>query len=75
VHLSTLGRFTSIDPISGGNANPYVYPGDPVNLSDITRMWPQKINASWFRNLKKAELRYVNEHEFKKTITRKIFET
>jgi RHS repeat-associated protein len=36
VYLPTLGRFTSVDPVAGGNANPYVYPGDPVNRQDLT---------------------------------------
>lgn len=36
VYLPTLGRFTSVDPIQGGNANAYVYPQDPVNEQDLT---------------------------------------
>jgi RHS repeat-associated protein len=36
VYLPTLGRFTSLDPVPGGNANPYIYPDDPVNKQDVS---------------------------------------
>ncbi|HTE22471.1 MAG TPA: RHS repeat-associated core domain-containing protein, partial [Candidatus Limnocylindria bacterium] len=36
VYFPTLGRFTQIDPVPGGNANDYVYPADPVNMSDFS---------------------------------------
>jgi RHS repeat-associated protein len=29
------GRFLTVDPVYGGNANPYVYPADPVNGFDL----------------------------------------
>ena len=29
------GRFLQTDPVYGGNANPYVYPADPVNRYDL----------------------------------------
>lgn len=36
VYLPSLGRFTSVDPVEGGNPNSYVYPPDPVNSNDLT---------------------------------------
>ncbi len=36
VYLSTLGRFTSPDPIDGGTPNRYVYVVDPINGSDYS---------------------------------------
>lgn len=36
VYFPTLGRFAQIDPIPGGNANDYIYPTDPVNMSDFS---------------------------------------
>jgi RHS repeat-associated protein len=35
-YLPLLGRFLSVDPVVGGNANDYNYPNDPVNGSDLT---------------------------------------
>jgi RHS repeat-associated protein len=35
-YLPTLGRFTSVDPVPGGNDNAYSYTNDPVNESDYS---------------------------------------
>ena len=35
-YIPLLGRFLSCDPVSGGNANDYNYPNDPVNASDLS---------------------------------------
>jgi hypothetical protein len=34
-YIPAIGRFTSVDSVENGNANAYVYPGDPVNNSDL----------------------------------------
>ncbi|GAA4166044.1 hypothetical protein GCM10022286_30050 [Gryllotalpicola daejeonensis] len=36
LYNSTTGRFTSVDPVAGGNENSYNYPNDPINSNDIT---------------------------------------
>jgi len=49
---NTTGRFLTVDPVYGGNANPYIYPTDPINDSDVTgqmsvgshRWWVQTAN-------------------------------
>jgi RHS repeat-associated protein len=48
LYLPTTGRFLSIDPIPGGNDNPYVYPTDPINAFDLDGQWgwPKWVKAT-----------------------------
>ena len=41
-YVPGLGRFLSVDPVVGGNANDYNYPNDPVNNSDLNGMKKKK---------------------------------
>ena len=46
VYFATLGRFTSIDPITGGTPNNYVYVVDPINSSDYSGLASKPIIIS-----------------------------
>jgi RHS repeat-associated protein len=35
LYAPVVGRFLSVDPVPGGNANAYTYPNDPINQFDL----------------------------------------
>jgi len=40
VYNPATGRFLTLDPVPGGNPNPYTWPTDPINQTDLTGNWP-----------------------------------
>lgn len=53
------GRFLSVDPVPGGNANAYGYPEDPINSDDVTGAIGYSINTPWFRYKAKLKTHYA----------------
>jgi RHS repeat-associated protein len=51
LYNSVTGRFLSVDPVPGGNANAYTYPTDPVNNFDLDGRWSV---SKWFKKHRKA---------------------
>ena len=47
IYNSTTGRFTSADPVVGGNENAYNYPNDPINQVDINGMMSAHARHMW----------------------------
>lgn len=58
-YVPAMGRFTSVDPITGGSANAYDYASaDPVNGSDLTGMAdPNRVEKRWCKaNLRRLAI-------------------
>jgi hypothetical protein len=48
VSLVQVGRFLTPDPVTGGNANSYVYPADPINDFDLSGQCDGK-HGNWLK--------------------------
>ncbi len=44
LYAPRTGRFLQVDPMLGGNENPYEYPNDPVNRLDLTGKYGEEAN-------------------------------
>ncbi|MER7622184.1 RHS repeat-associated core domain-containing protein [Streptomyces sp. NPDC126503] len=50
LYTPATGRFLSLDPVYGGGANAYAYPGDPVNEYDLDgKWWSWKKTKRWIK--------------------------
>lgn len=59
VYNPSTGRFSSLDPVSGGNENAYTYPLDPINKSDTSglfdisirarKLWQVNVGFNWWK--------------------------
>ena len=62
IYVAILGRFLSVDPIAGGNANDYNYPNDPINSNDLTgqMIWIDGIGS---RQASVASIKWAASHK------------
>jgi YD repeat-containing protein len=51
-YLPALGIFTATDPVDGGNDTAYIYPSDPIGMSDLA-------GTSWWSDLSAGYNKYV----------------
>lgn len=52
LYNAATGRFTSLDPVPGGNDTAYAYPNDPINHYDLDGHW--RVSRKWKKRFVRA---------------------